>query len=77
MAIQMQVKPRHVDAARRPIVEIDERRDARADTLGCAIRAGDQHRHLDLVHADAIEPAAKTRPGLGRYVGQRAQRVFA
>ena len=59
------------------IVEIDERRDARADALRRAVRAGDEHRHLDLVHADAIEPAAEAGARLGRDVGQDAQCVFA
>ena len=74
--IEMQVEPRHVNAARLRIFKIDERGDASADSLRDAVRLRDQHRQLDLVHTDQIEPATETRLCLDGDVGHDAQCVF-
>jgi hypothetical protein len=77
MPIQMQIQARHVDAARIRTIQIHERGHARAEALRVAVGLREQHRRLDVVHADPVEPSSQSRQCFSGDIGHRAQRIFS
>ncbi len=74
--LHLQVQPRHVDAALVRPVEVDEGADPRAGALHLAIAGIEQHRHLDIGHADPIQRTGKVRLRVHGNIGQQAGGVF-